>query len=85
MRYGLRLGCRGGLPHDLKILNEDDNIKVEVCQICNKKFRWHKGPRGRVDNQEYLKAHVRNFAQKWGATKRVYMKVYRPDECKIVI
>ena len=85
MRYGLILGCQGSLPHDLIILHENDKIKVEACQICNKKFRWHKGPRGRVDNQEYLKAHVRNFAQRFGATKRVYMKVYKPNKCKIVI
>jgi len=85
MRYGIRLGCRGGQPHDLIILNENKTVKVEVCQICNKKFRWQKGLRGRIDNQEYLKAHIRNFAQRGGATKRVYMKIYKPDKCKIVI
>ena len=85
MRYGLRLGCRGGLPHDLKILNENKLVKWEVCQICGKKFRFKKGYKGRIDNQEYLKAHVRNFAQKWGATKRVYYKTYHREKCKIII
>lgn len=80
MRYGARLGCRSGLPHDLKVVNETIRVKHEVCAICNKKFRWNKGYRGRIANVEYLKAHVRNFCQRFGATKRVYMRVYKPEK-----
>lgn len=78
-------GCKFGMPHDIRFLFENKVIKWEVCQICNKKFRWVKGFKGRVQNEEYLKIHIRNFAQKLGATKRVYYKVYHPERLKIFI
>lgn len=85
MRYGMRLGCRGGLPHDLMILHENPQVKWEVCVNCGKKYRWNKGYKGRIANIEYLKAHVRNFAQKFGVTKRIYNKVYHPEKTTIHI
>jgi len=86
MRYTSDLGCRTrGIPHDLNILHETKAAKYEICQICNKKFRWNKRTKGRVHNVLYLKAHVRNFAQKFGATKRIYNKVYKPETTKIII
>lgn len=86
MMYTDDLGCRfHGVPHDMKILGENRHEKWEVCIICNKKFRWVKGYRGRVDNKEYLKAHVRNFAQDNGATKRIYRKLYKPETCIIKV
>ena len=85
MRYGMRLGCKYGAPHDMKIVHENPKVKWEVCVLCAKKFRWNKGYKQRIDNNAYLKAHVRNFAQKFGATKRVYNKVYNPEKCVITI
>lgn len=85
MRYGYDLGCRFGQPHDLRIIHQNPQAKWEVCSICNKKFKWNMGYKGRVDNQKYLEAHVRNFAQRGGATKRVYMKVYKPEKAIIHI
>lgn len=81
----MRHDCRFGLPHDLKIIHETPKIKIEVCQICNKKFRFNKGYKSRIDNQAYLKLHIRNFAQKFGATKRIYHKIYKKEECVIKI
>ena len=79
-------GCRHrGIPHDLEILHQNPQRKIEVCKICNKKFRWNVGYKGRIDNNNYLKVHVRHFAQKWGATRRVYMRVYHPSKCIIKI
>ena len=86
MRYTGDLGCKyRGVPHDLKIIHEDVKVKVEVCLICNKKFRWNKSRKGRVDNAKYLKAHVRSFAQRTGATKRVYHRIYKPESLVIKI
>lgn len=85
MKYGRELGCRYGNPHEMKIVHENPQYKWEACIICNKKFKWKKGYKGRVENQEYLKAHVRNFCQRWGATKRVYMRTYQRDKCIIHI
>ena len=85
MRY-TDLGCKyRGIPHDLRIIHQDQRVKVEVCAICNKKFRWNKGYRGRVDNAEYLKAHVRAYCQRGGPTKRIYHRVYKPELCVIKI
>jgi len=69
----------------MKILDNGIYVKYEVCRICNKKFRWKKGYKGRIDNVAYLKAHVRNYAQKFGATKRVYYRVNSPEKLKIII
>ncbi len=52
---------------------------------CNVKKRYNKGYKGRVQNTEYLKDHVRNFAQRFGATKRVYNRIYNPDKMKIIL
>jgi hypothetical protein len=85
MRYGRDLGCRFGQPHDMQIVHENPRVKWEMCPICGGRFRWNKGYKGRIDNNEYLKAHVRNFAQKSGATRRIYNKIYKPENCVIVI
>ena len=50
-----RYGCKFGLPHDLKAIHETPQVKVEICQICNERFKWNKGFKGRVQNIEYLK------------------------------
>jgi hypothetical protein len=78
-------GCRNRLPHDFKPIHENSRIKIEVCQRCNKKVRFKKHYKGRTDNRAYLEAHARNFAQPAGRTKRLYMKIYRPDFMKITI
>ena len=86
IRYTGDYGCRHrGIPHDLVTIHETIVVKWEKCKICSKSFRWNKGYRGRVVNTAYLKAHVRNFAQRFGATKRIYNKLYNPHKCVIVI
>lgn len=86
MRYTGDLGCRTrGIPHDFTIVYENSRFKVEVCHLCNKKYKWNKRFLSRIDNINYLKAHVRNYAQKFGATKRVYNRVYKRSNLKISI
>lgn len=81
IRYGTRIrGCRFGQPHDLVVLGENPQRLWEKCKICGKTFKWNKGYKGRIDNTRYLKAHVRQFAQDFGSTKRVYKKLYQPEE-----
>jgi len=81
----MKLGCKFGQAHDMKILYENSSVKWEICMLCGKRFRWNKGYKGRIDNEEYLKAHVRNFAQRSGPTKRIYNKIYQPEKCVIHI
>lgn len=78
--YGTRFGCKFGKPHDFVPTKETKTYKIERCQICNVRRKWNKGFHGRVDNPKYLKDHVRNFAQEFGATKRVYNKLYHPEK-----
>ena len=86
MKYTGDLGCKyRGIPHDLHIIHQNDRVKVEVCQICYRKFRWNKGYRGRVNNVDYLKAHVRQFCQRNGVTKRIFHKIYKPESLLIKI
>ena len=79
-------GCRNHLPHDLSIkVYDGERLLVEQCKLCGKKVRFLKHFKGRTDNRAYLEAHSRNFAQRGGRTHRLYMKIYHPDECIIVI
>lgn len=78
--------CKGGEPHDLIArstprgeLMDYVDYKWEVCQRCAQTVKWKKDNKGRVDNNEYLKAHIRNFCQPWGATRKEFMKIYHPQ------
>jgi len=77
--------CKSGTYHDLIPIYENQAKKVEVCKLCGKKFRWNKGHKGRVANAEYLKLHIRNFAQRTGPTKRAYYRTYDPSKLIIEI
>lgn len=83
IRYGVRLGCRWGMPHDPIVLHETPQCKIERCKLCGIRKRFNKGFGGRIDNVEYLRFHVRSFAQKNGSTKRVWAKMHKPDSLKI--
>lgn len=80
IRYGTRFGCRFGQPHNFVRIGATPQQIWEQCTICGEKKKWNKGYRGRIENTEFLKAHVRQFAQDFGSTKRVYMKLYKPEE-----
>lgn len=81
----MRYECRYGEPHDLEPVGETARLKVEHCRNCPATFRWQKGYKGRINNPAYLKAHARNYAQKGGATHRLFMRLYEPDKCIILI
>lgn len=83
--YQMYFDCKGGAPHDLTPIQDTKKVKWEICVLCGQKFRWNKSWKGRIDNPAYLRAHIRNFAQRWGPTKRVYHKIHNPDQCKIKI
>lgn len=83
VRYGTRFGCRFGQPHDYASIHETPALKVEVCRICGDRRRWPKGAGGRIASPEYLVAHVRQFAQPNGPTRRVFNKLYRKEKASI--
>jgi hypothetical protein len=75
----MRQGCRWGFPHDPVILHESPKVKVEKCKLCGVRKRFNKNIRGRTDNLEYLHFHIRSFAQPYGSTRRVFVKINNPD------
>ena len=86
----MNYGCNGGWPHEYETRKNKDgavldfaNAKWEICIRCGRKIRWKKDSRGRVDNNAYLKAHIRNFCQPWGATRKTFIKIYHPQMNKI--
>ena len=83
--YGVRFGCRWGQVHDFFTIKDTKTYKVEKCKICNIRKKYNKGYRMRIDNAQYVKDHVRNFAQETGPTKRVFYKIYKTSKCIIKI
>lgn len=73
------------MPHTPQTLADTSRYKVERCGRCGERKNWLKGTRGRVNTIEYYRFHIRNFCQRYGATKRVHRKVYRPHELVIRI
>lgn len=73
-------GCANRLPHDYKYLYENPAVKVEQCSICGDIVKFQKDNAGRIDNDRYLEAHIRNFAQSTGPTAEVYYACWHPDE-----
>lgn len=83
--FGTRFGCRWGMPHDMVMIAENQHQIWEKCKICGVQKHWNKGYKGRIKNAEYLKIHIRNYAQELGATKRVFYKIYKPEKTIIFI
>lgn len=77
--------CKGIL-HDFHVdkqngeLLDYKDVKIERCTICGKKIRWNKDSKGRVDNKEYLEAHLRDFLQRTGPTAKLFYSIYKPEE-----
>lgn len=85
-RYGTRISdCRFGMPHDFIEFYNAKTYKIEKCKLCGIRKRWNKGYKGRINNTEYLFAHVRQFAQPNGSTKRVHAKLYSPEKLIIYL
>lgn len=71
--------CKNNLPHQLKIIQEFEDVQYEQCIICGFKCRWNKDSKGRVNNLKYLELHIGDTCQPTGPTKAIYHKVYHPQ------
>jgi hypothetical protein len=60
---------------DFTLVHEDAGAKVECCIYCGRKEIYRK-VNGRTDNIKYLKMHIRNFAQPYGASRKVFEEIY---------
>jgi hypothetical protein len=60
---------------DWKVLLSDNVAQVEVCRNCARKIIFNK-INGNVDNDRYLRTHIRAFCQPFGPTADVYEAMY---------
>lgn len=67
--------CKKNKYHDLTCVHEDRKAKVEMCIYCGHREIFRKVD-GKTDNVRYLKMHVRNFAQPYGATRKVFGEIW---------
>lgn len=61
--------------HDFIIIFEDSTVMSQVCKLCGEKKRYRK-INDKINNVEYLKDHIRDFAQPGGATDKVFQRFY---------
>lgn len=51
------------------------DAQVEVCVFCGKKVIYNiRG--GRIDNAKYARDHIRDFAQPFGRTAKIFREIY---------
>lgn len=62
--------------HKYRRVSENSDGIVEVCVECKKKLTTKVDRHGRIDNAKYLKEHAADFAQRTGATAKIYEQVY---------
>lgn len=62
--------------HDYETVKETKDGILEVCKECKHRNIIKKSKSGRIDNESYLKEHVRDTAQPGGATKKIFNKYY---------
>lgn len=62
--------------HDYIRVSENADGVVEVCKECKYRLITRKDIKGRIDNKEYLKEHVRDTAQPTGITSKVFKQYY---------
>jgi len=68
--------------HDYITLRESAEAKVEICRECKKQLITKKDRLGRIDNDLYLKEHVRDTAQPGGRTGKIFERFYGHNEAK---
>lgn len=61
--------------HNFTSIHSDKNVQVERCKQCGYQKKYNK-VEGRVNNVEYLKDHVRDFAQPTGPTAHIFKQFY---------
>lgn len=68
--------CKGKQPHEYEPFAEAASFLAEICVLCGDKQVWDKDDRGRVANKDYLRYHIREFAQATGPTSQVFEMLY---------
>jgi hypothetical protein len=76
-------GCKGDMPHKFEVYAEDERVIAEQCNRCGMKKTYNKAEKGRVETKEYVKDHIRDFAQPNGRTGKLFEQLYgKPKDIK---
>lgn len=60
---------------------EDESCQAERCHFCGKTALYRKID-GKIDNVKYLRDHVRNFVQPFGASHGLFLHIYGSEGIK---
>ena len=58
----MKYPCPEGKYHSFKVLISNPEIQKETCRFCHL-TKYYKVVDGRIDNAQYLRDHMRDFAQ----------------------
>ena len=67
--------CKKNKFCEWKVVLANDEIQKEVCKFCGRRIFFNKVD-GRIDNDRYMRTHVRAFCQPFGITREVYEEIY---------
>ncbi len=69
--------------HDPIRFREESDAIIEGCKICNKKLIYYKRD-GKINEAEYYNDHIRDFAQPYGSTKKIFERIYGKHGARVV-
>lgn len=61
--------------HDPIRFREETDAVIEGCKLCNKKLIYYKRD-GKINEAEYYYDHIRDFAQPYGSTAKIFDRIY---------
>jgi hypothetical protein len=61
--------------HDPERLREEWDAIIEYCKICKKKLIYMKRD-GKINEAEYYNDHIRDFAQPYGSTAKIFYRIH---------
>jgi hypothetical protein len=61
--------------HDPIRFHDYPDAVVEGCKLCNRKLIYNKHD-GRINEAEYYNDHIRDFAQPYGSTRKIFERIY---------
>ena len=62
--------------HNFKSISDTPSGLREICVECKFILKTPKGEKGRIDNKKFLKEHIRDTAQPFGRTSKIFNKYY---------
>lgn len=69
--------------HDWEVVRAEQDVQIEVCRACNERRVWKLDDTGEATPLgDYWESHIRDFAQPYGYTAKVYFEIYGDKKFK---